>query len=128
MSTVTVPILRSDADLDAALVRIRKLWDAPDGSAAADELDVLTLLVEAYEDRHHPIPATDPISMVRFVMDQRELAPGDLIPCLGSKAAVSSFLNGRRPLSKTQAIRLHLAYHIPLDLLLEAGLAESKAA
>lgn len=121
MTTVTVPVLRTDEDLDAALARVRELWDAPDGSPEADELEVLTLLVEWYEDRHHPVPATDPVSVVRFVMEQRGLAPADLIPQLGSKGAVSTFLNGRRPLSKVQAVRLHLAHRIPLDLLLGAG-------
>ena len=61
------------------------------------------------------------MSLVRFVIEQRGLTPSDLVACLGSKGSVSSFSNGRRPLSKTQAVRLHLAYGIPLDLLLHAG-------
>lgn len=121
MNTVTVPIIRDEADLDATLARIREIWDAPEGSPEGDEAEVLTLLVQAYEDRHHPIPATDPVSLVRFVMEQRGLSSGDLVSALGSKGSVSSFLNGRRTLSKTQAIRLHRAYGIPLDLLLHAG-------
>ena len=127
MNTVTVPIIRNDRDLDMALARVRELWDAPDDSPEGDEFEVLTLLVEAYEEKRHPVPPTDPISLVRFVMEQRGLTQAGLIPAFGSKAAVSSFLSGRRPLSKTQAVRLHLAYKVPLDLLLDAG-SPTKAA
>ena len=68
--------IRSDLELETALKRIDELWGAKPGTAKGDELDVLTLLVEKCEDEHFPIPPSDPIEAIKFLMEQNELSRG----------------------------------------------------
>ena len=75
---VKIRPIRTDKDHAGALHRIEALMDAEPGTAAADELDVLATLVEAYEDRHFPIDEPDPIEAIRFRMDQSGLTRRDL--------------------------------------------------
>jgi len=91
--------IRSDADHATALVRIDQLWGADPDSATGAELEVLITLVDAYETAHHPIPESDPISVVEFVMEQRGLSRRDLEPMIGTRARVAEILNRKRPLT-----------------------------
>lgn len=109
--------IRSDADHAAALRRIDELMDAGAGTPEADELDVLTTLVEAYEDRHFPIADPDPLAAIQFRMEQLGLTRKDLEPLLGSRGRVSEVLNGRRALSLQMIRRLHRELGIPLESL-----------
>jgi HTH-type transcriptional regulator/antitoxin HigA len=109
--------IRTDADHAAALRRIDELMDAAPGTPAADELDVLATLVEAYEDRHFPVADPDPLAAIQFRMEQLGLTRKDLEPLLGSRGRVSEVLNGRRALSLQMIRRLHRELGIPLESL-----------
>jgi HTH-type transcriptional regulator/antitoxin HigA len=61
------------------------LMDAEKGTAEADELELLTALVEMYEERHFPIGLPDPVAAIRFRMDQLGLRQKDLVPYIGNK-------------------------------------------
>lgn len=111
--------IRTDADHAAALRRIETLMDAEPGTPAADELDVLATLVEAYEDRHFPIADPDPLAAIQFRMEQLGLTRKDLEPLLGSRGRVSEVLNGRRALSLQMIRRLHRELGIPLESLVD---------
>lgn len=114
--------LRNDREYDAAVEEIDRLLDKdPDeGTAAARRLEFLSMLVEAYDDKHHELPArSTPQSMVLFVLDQHQKSRADLIPILGSKSRVSEFLNGKRRLSMAQISALRQEFGIPADLLIE---------
>jgi HTH-type transcriptional regulator/antitoxin HigA len=63
--------IRTDNEYRAALKEIERLWGAGSGTAEGDYVEVLATLVEAYEARHHPIPAPDPIAAIEFMMEQR---------------------------------------------------------
>lgn len=91
--------IRNEEDYETALEEIEELWNSPDGTAEADRLDVLVMLVEAYEAVHYPIPDPDPIALILHVMEARGLTRRDMEPYLGSRARVSEILNKRRPLS-----------------------------
>ncbi|MFV3127623.1 helix-turn-helix domain-containing protein [Niveispirillum sp. KHB5.9] len=108
--------IRSDDDHSAALAEIDRLWgtapDTPDGA----RLEVLLTLVEAYEEASHPIPPSDPVSAILFMMEQRGLGPGDLEPMIG-RGRVMDILNRRRPLTLTMIRRLSAGLHIPTDIL-----------
>src|ERR1044072_4299054 len=91
--------IRSDRDYRRALKEIGHLMDARPNTPQGDRLDVLTTLVEAWEERHHPIPPPDPIAAIRFAMEQRGLPRRDLEPLIGSRARVAEILNGRRNLT-----------------------------
>ena len=71
--------IRSDEDLQRALARLEQLWATPPGTPEADELEVLTILIERYEDLSHAIPASDPIEAIKFRMEQQGLTPKDMV-------------------------------------------------
>lgn len=106
--------IRTEADYAAALARIDALMDIP---SAIDEIDVLTTLVEAYEDEHFRIPPPDPIDAIKFRMEQAGLSQSDLAKYIGSRAKVSEVLAGKRPLTlkMVRALSRHLG--IPADVL-----------
>lgn len=91
--------IKTDADYEAALVEIERLFDAKPGMVESDRLEVLTTLVEAYEEKHHSIPLPDPIEAILYHMDNRGLSRRDLEPFIGSSARVSEILNRKRPLT-----------------------------
>ena len=81
-----------------------------------DAVELLTLLIENYEQTRYPIPRADPVSVVRFLMERQGLAQRDLIPQFGSESAVSMFLAGDRKLTLEQVRRLSARFRVPADL------------
>jgi len=112
--------IRIEADYQAALVEIERLFGAAPNTPEGDRLDVLTTLVEAYEDLHYRIPAPDPVEAIKYYMESRGLSRGDLEPYLGSRARVSEVLSRKRPLSLGMIRRLHTGLGIPADVLIES--------
>jgi HTH-type transcriptional regulator/antitoxin HigA len=110
--------IRDEADYDAALARIDCLMDAPEGSPDRDELDVLTTLVEVYEDKHYPIDLPTPIEAIHFRMEQADLSQADLVPYIGSRAKVSEVLSGKRMLTLKMIRALHTHLGIPAEVLI----------
>jgi HTH-type transcriptional regulator/antitoxin HigA len=89
------------------------------GTPEGDRLAVLIMLVEAYEAEHYPIPAPDPIELIRHVMEARGLTCRDLEPYLGSRARVSEVLNRRRPLSLEMIRKLQAGLGLPAEVLVQ---------
>lgn len=112
-------IIKSESEYRAALARIETIFDARPGTARGDELELLLMLVETYEDKAYPIDLPDPITALRFRMEQAGLKPNDLIPYIGSKSKVSEVLNGRRPLSLTMIRKLVAGLHLPADVAIQ---------
>jgi HTH-type transcriptional regulator/antitoxin HigA len=119
-------VLKTDREYKAALAYIERLMDqsAPDEA----ELDLWSLLVESYEEKHFPIAKPDPVEAIRFRMEQSDSKPADLIPYLGSKSRVSEVLSGKRPLSLTMIRALHHGLKIPAEILIEEPKRPSKSA
>jgi HTH-type transcriptional regulator/antitoxin HigA len=111
-------IIKTDSEYQATLARIEKIFDARPGTPKGDELELLLLLVETYEEKAYPIDPPDPIAALRFRMEQAGLQPKDLVPYIGSKSKVSEVLNGRRPLSLTMIRRLVDGLHLPPEIAL----------
>ncbi len=118
-------VLKSEADYEAALAAIDGLLVAPAGSAAADQLELWSHLVEDYEARQQPIPPPDAVTAIRFRMEQQGLRQADLVPYLGSSSAVSEVLRGKRPLSLAMIRRLHRGLGIPAEILIGEPVAET---
>jgi HTH-type transcriptional regulator/antitoxin HigA len=111
--------IKTEADYETALAEIEALFEAEPGTPAGDRLEVLTTLVEAYEDEHYSIPTPDPIEAIRYYMESRGLVRRDLEPYIGSRARVSEVLNRKRPLSLTMIRRLNKGLGIPADVLIK---------
>ncbi len=111
--------IKSKRDYQAALGRAQRMWDAPKGSADADALDILTLLIADYEARHFPIPDPDPIQFLDYVIESRGLARKDLEPYVGSRARVAEVLNRARPLTLEMIRRLSEGLGLPADILVQ---------
>lgn len=117
-------IIKSNKDYKAAMGRIGEIFDAQPGTATGDELELLLLLVETYEDKAFPIDLPEPITAIRFRMDQQQLKPKDLIPYIGSKSKVSEVLSGQRPLSLAMIRKLVNGLAIPAEVLLQETIRE----
>jgi HTH-type transcriptional regulator/antitoxin HigA len=90
-----------------------------EGSAAYDHMELLTILIAAYEDEHLPPPKpVSPQDVVRFMAEQKGIGQADLADLLGGRSRLSEFFNETRELSKAQILRLRDALGIPADLLL----------
>ena len=113
--------IRNDEDLRAAFKRLVLVYQAQEGSAEADEMEILVTLIEAYEHKHFPISTADPIEAIKFRMEQQGLTPKDLEPFIGSSGRVSEVLNHKRGLSLPMVKRLHEGLNIPYESLLSAA-------
>ena len=109
--------IKSERDYERALGRIEQLMDAKPGSKAGDELDVLTVLVEAYEARRYPVCPPNPIEAVKFRMDQLGMTRKDLEAVIGGRGRVSEVLSKKRRLTLPMIRRLHRALRTPLESL-----------
>lgn len=112
------PIHNND-DYQMALSRVELLWGSKHDTTEGDELDVLLVLIESYENKHHSMPPSDPVDAISFLMDQQHLTRKDLEVFLGPKSRVSNVLNRRRSLTMPQIIKLHNGLHIPYESLIE---------
>lgn len=114
-------LIKNDAELEEALAEMSRLWNCEPGTHEEDKLDVLALLVDAYETKHYPIDPPDPIEAIKFRMEQGGLTRKDLEPYLGGKNRVSEVLNGKRRLSIGMIQKLHQGLNIPLESLFHAA-------
>jgi HTH-type transcriptional regulator/antitoxin HigA len=111
--------IRTEADYEAALKEIERLFDAKPGTAEADRLEVIATLTEAYEEKHFAIPLPDPIEAILYYMESRGLSRRDLEPFIGSRARVSEVLNRRRPLTMEMIRNLHSSLGIAAEVLIQ---------
>lgn len=110
-------VIHNDAELEIytdALFQLTGLKNP--SSAEVEAIELLTLLVERYEQLQHSIPAADPASIVRFLMEQQNLTQRELIPQFGSESAVSMFLSGQRNLTIEQVRKLSARFKLPADV------------
>jgi HTH-type transcriptional regulator/antitoxin HigA len=111
-------LIKNEEDNDMALSRIEHLMDAKPGTAEMDELELLTALVEMYEERHFPISPPDPIDAIKFRMEQLGLGQKDMVPFIGTKSKVSEVLNGKRTLTLVMMRSLNKGLGISAEVLL----------
>jgi HTH-type transcriptional regulator/antitoxin HigA len=119
--------IRTKADYRAALKEAERLWDAEPGTVAGDRVEVLVTLIEAYEAKHYPIAAPDPIAAIEFMLEQKTLKRRDLEPAIGSRGRVSEVLNRKRPLTLPMVRALSKLLQIPPDILIQDYKTQSAA-
>ncbi len=112
--------IRTQADYEAALAEVSPLFDnEPEpGTPQGDRFEVLATLIEAYERKHYPIDAPDPVEAIKFRMEQQGLTPADLQPMIGRLNRVYEVLNRKRPLTMAMVRRLHRQLGIPAESLI----------
>lgn len=123
---MTWTVLKTESDYESALERLEAIFDAETGTPEGDEAELLTLLIEKYEEVHFPMPEPDPIEAVKFVMEQTALKPKDLVGLLGNKASVSRVLNRKRPLNLEMIRNLHDKLKIPYEVLISRYETENR--
>lgn len=120
--------IKTEADYQAAMQEVEHLFDSIPNTAEGDRLEVLTTLIEAYEEKHFPIPAPDPIEAIFYYMESRHLSRSDLEPYIGSRARVSEVLNRKRPLTIYMIRKLHAGLGIPAEILIQPYPLQESAA
>jgi HTH-type transcriptional regulator/antitoxin HigA len=111
--------IQSEAELKAATALLLELDERKDPSPEEEALaEVLTVLIENYEDKHYPLPTVPAYQSLQALMEERGLKHKDIWPVLGNKGAATEILHGRRAISKAQARRLADFFRVPIDLFL----------
>ncbi|MEO6191108.1 MAG: transcriptional regulator [Saprospiraceae bacterium] len=91
--------LKTELDYENALRRLEEIFDAPVNSMEGDEAEVLSMLIDNYENIHHPIEAPDPIEAIKIRMEEMDIKQRDLVGIIGGKSQVSEVLNRKKRLT-----------------------------
>lgn len=110
--------IKTEADYKEALKRVEEIFDAKIGSPESDELEILGLMVDDYENKHYPIEAPDPIEAIKIRMEELNLKQVDLIPEIGGKSRVSEILNRKRRLTVEMIRKLTIRLNLSSNLLI----------
>jgi HTH-type transcriptional regulator/antitoxin HigA len=111
--------IQSEVELKTATALLLELDERKDPSPEEEALaEVLTVLIEDYEDKHYPLPTGPAYQSLQALMEERGLKHKDIWPVLGNKGAATEILHGRRAISKAQARRLADFFRVPIDLFL----------
>jgi len=111
--------IKTEKDYKQALKRLETIFEAKIGSAEGDELEVLGILIDQYENEHFPIGLPDPIEAIKFRMEQMGYNQNDLANIIGLKSRASEILNRKRKLSLEMIRQLHERLNIPTDVLIQ---------
>jgi len=112
--------IRTKKDYEQALNRLEVIFDAKKGTAQGDELEILGMLIEHYENEKFPIDFPDPVEAIKFRMEQLGYTQSDLANVVGLKSRASEILNKKRKLSLDMIRALHDKLNIPTEVLIQA--------
>jgi HTH-type transcriptional regulator/antitoxin HigA len=112
-------VIKTEKQYRAAPSRLEEISDSKKGSKTADELELLSLLIEKYENELSPIDFPDPIEAIKFRMEQLGYKQKDLAAAIGLKSRVSEILNRKRKLTLDMIRKLHVALGIPTEVLVK---------
>jgi len=111
--------IKTETDYTEALQAVENLMDAKKDTPEGDSLDVLVTLIEAYEEKHHPVLPPEPVEAIIHQMESQGLSRKDLIPFFGSRARVSEILNKKRSLSINMIRKLQKGLGISAEILIK---------
>ena len=117
-------LIKTEADYEAALARLDAIFEAEPGTPAGDEAELLTALIELYEEKAYPMEMPTPLEAIQFRMEQEGLKNKDLIQFIGSPSKVSEVMSGKRALSLTMISKLVAGLGIPAEVLIGQAGAE----
>ncbi|HCS19164.1 MAG TPA: transcriptional regulator [Bacteroidetes bacterium] len=111
--------IRNEKDYQMALARLEVIFDAKKGTDTGDELEILAILIDTYENEHFPIDMPDPIEAIKFRMEQMGMKQKDLAEVVGFKSRVSEIMNKKRKLSLDMIRKINQTLHIPTEVLIQ---------
>lgn len=111
--------IKTEKDYQKALKRLELVFDAKKGTEKGDELEILSILIDKYENEKFPIEMPDPIEAIKFRMEQMGLKQKDLVQLVGFKSRVSEIMNRKRKLTLDMIRKLNSTLHIPTDVLVQ---------
>jgi len=114
-----IKAIKTELDYNQALKRLEQIFHAEVDTPEGDEAEVLSILIEKYEDEHYPIGMPDPIEAIKFRMEQMGMKQKDLAEAMGFTSRVSEILNGKRKLTLSMIRRLSAVLHIPTEVLVQ---------
>ena len=114
-----IKLIKSEADYRNALKRLEIIFDAPIDTEDGNEAEILSMLIENYENKYYPIEAPDPIEAIKIRMEEMNLKQKDLVGILGGKSAVSEVLNRKKKLTVDMIRELERILHISASILIK---------
>ena len=114
-----IKLIKSEADYRNALKRLEIIFDAPIDTEDGNEAEILSMLIENYENKHYPIEAPDPIEAIKIRMEEMNLKQKDLVGIVGGKSAVSEVLNRKKKLTVDMIRELERMLHISASILIK---------
>jgi len=117
---MTLRLIKTKKDYQTALDRLEVIFDAKPGTQQGDELEVLGILIDKYEQENYPIDFPDPIEAIKFRMEQLGYNQSDLANVIGLKSRASEILSKKRKLTLDMIRNLHDTLHIPTDVLIQS--------
>lgn len=116
-SKMQIKPIRSQSDYQLALQELYQLMDAPTDSDDFDRAELLSIIVEKYEEENFPIEDPDPIEAIKYLMNELDMNQTQLGEIVGGKSKASLILNRKRALSITMIRNLNEKLKIPLEIL-----------
>lgn len=111
--------IRNEKDYQNSLNRLEVIFDAKKGTEQGDELEIVSILIDNYENEHFPIGMPDPIEAIKFRMEQMGMKQKDLAEVIGFKSRVSEILNKKRKLTLEMVRKLNSSLNIPTEVLIQ---------
>lgn len=118
-NTMTLKPIKTEEDYNQVLERLSQIFDAKPNTKEGDELEILGILIEKYENENFPIELPDPIEAIKFRMEQLNYSQNDLADVIGLKSRASEILNKKRKLSLEMIRKLSEKLHIPSEVLIQ---------
>ena len=109
--------IKNEQDYEKALERLEVIFDAPINSKEGDEAEILSMMIDNYENEHYPIDAPDPIEAIKIRMEEMNLKQKDLVGVIGGKSRVSEILNKKKRLTVDMIRELERILHISASVL-----------
>ncbi len=119
--------LKNEQDYEKALERLEVIFDAPINSKEGDEAEILSMLIDNYENEHYPIDAPDPIEAIKIRMEEMNLKQKDLVGVIGGKSRVSEILNKKKRLTVDMIRELEDNLQLEIDRALNNPLGNMSA-
>lgn len=118
MENFEIKPIKNGLDYKETLKKLNEVWTAKPNMKEGDLLEILVILIEAYEAKHYPIEPLDPLEAIKYKMEERGLNQKYLVKYFGTKSRFSEILSSKRPLTLKMMKVLHKDFKIPAETLL----------